>query len=217
MAQSNAFMQWMADNPEARNMATGFLKSLEDRKSSDAMAGSEIAKTQYGYLTGAGTGRLAAQPKSSLDRALQGYISGAAERQDNELNKAIIDKLSDKKGRVPASIKPGDEVISENLYEAKINANPSHPISIERPLSDQVQAAMNTKEVLSAGAEIPFRNASDSAVPSVFESPNALFNLERNPLTDAQKNENSRLQREKEAAIFKDFASTPFGNFNRKL
>lgn len=95
--EQNALLKWMSDNPEATNMGMGFLKSLQEEQRNRGRAGAEIAKTQYGYLLGQGPGDISkAQGPGMLDRLAQGYITGRATRQGDDMNAKVMDLLSAK-------------------------------------------------------------------------------------------------------------------------
>lgn len=115
--KSNALMGWLKDNPEAINMGMGFFKGLDESRQASALAPYEIAKTQYGYLTGVGPGKVSTPRKSSLDRLLQGYVTGSAMRQRNEMNKSIRDLMADAKKRQPAGVpnKPKDTTMDGGM------------------------------------------------------------------------------------------------------
>lgn len=127
MEQGNALLKWLGDNPEATNMGIGFLKSLREEPQQRGRAGSEIAKTQYGYLLGQGVGDISkAQGPSMADRLMQGYVAGSQQRQQGDMNAAIKDMLTAK------AIKDRTGAVSEAVGVMKdVNGTPEHQQAVK--------------------------------------------------------------------------------------
>lgn len=100
-------MQWLDNNPELVNMGMSALSAYDEGQRAMAQSPYEVAKTQYGYLTGVGPGKVLSPSKSPAQKLLHGYMSGAKMRADREDKKAIRDLLNKALGSQPAG-KPKD-------------------------------------------------------------------------------------------------------------
>ena len=117
---------WLDENPLAVNLGMGLLKTYDEGNRASALAPYEIAKTQYGYLTGVGPGKVSLPSKTPADRLLQSYMTGSMMAKNDKLNKAWMDFLAKEKGG------QGKARPTESLTEAIKDQNPVHPVLIER-------------------------------------------------------------------------------------
>lgn len=186
MADGNALLKWLGNNPEAVNSGYGFLKGLQNEKSNQAQIDNEIAKTQYGYLLGQGIGDTSkANKMGAFDSAVGGYLSGTATRQQNEMNKKVMDLLSAKANKENAgAISDATGVLNDNggteeYKEANRVANALNPTYIEAPVyKEKASELLNTM----------FQNA---AQPGAYKSIDASGNLSKQ-IEEAKKFRNSR-------------------------
>lgn len=72
----------------------GYLKGAQEDKRNQAYQGAEIAKTQYGYLTGQGMGNpYALETDNAQNKLMQGITAGQIEARDRQDRQAQIDAL----------------------------------------------------------------------------------------------------------------------------
>lgn len=167
MSESNAFSTWMSENPEAVNMGMGFIKGMQEDQQKAAIAQQEIAKTRYGHHLGVGPGDITgAIGSSKADRVMGGYLSGAAQRQQDEFNNKIADLLATK----IAKKKPG-ESSTTTLSEVERDENPYHravtPAS--RAPSEQEVLDSNMQNYFGyTNPDKPTPSMTDSEIPDVF-------------------------------------------------
>jgi hypothetical protein len=163
----NGVLNWLKENPEAANMGMGLLKTLEDDRKKQGMAGSEIAKSQYGYLLGQGIGDMsrATGGPSAIDRMLSGYAAGASQREMDKRNKLINDLLKGKN-------KDANTRESETLYAAANSGNPySSALGLQSQgmtMDQAAEAAMN--KALRGTQEVsPFRRDGETQLPEALQ------------------------------------------------
>jgi hypothetical protein len=178
MDKKNGMDSWMYNNPEAFNMGLGLLKGMEEDRRNSALSEAEVAKTQYGYLTGAGTGNVKnLKMNNSGDRVMQGAITGMTMKRDSDFQNKLFDAIAAKKGSAPYSQPNTVNGLDNQTEQNPILVDSANKGELSGPeyRSSQIDEALQGMGVAPKDNYVMSGSGAEDAMPGAFKLDNVRF------------------------------------------